>query len=378
MDSETLPTVPTESPAVNQPVARPHRHPHPQPVEQPISSVLGKGQGFASFPARFESLQPVAQSMHSPFSSLVSGSGSGSSSNKLHTHSLGQGTMPSSQQSKTQSPDTLDLVTPPKLVESPLALPEAVQAEPFIVPPVSESSQDYQPRQDEPRERPQLSTNSGSGSSDSEDHIGPTRASIRAWAKATPAGPPRDTPSPHLSLLKASSSSSDNVSRVSLTRSAGRLTDTSQSSNGNASSASGDDSNERAVETEESSGNIADGESSGSDSRSPPTPPSDPSLPSSPPDDRAIHRHLTAHLAPLPPLPPPPPPLLRPRRPLQVMHGDSTDVLDEITKMLAMSRRPFFPDTGQDSGWVPLRGPPRGNDVLDDIYRMVMWSRRND
>ena len=61
--------------------------------------------------------------------------------------------------------------------------------------------------------------------SDSSDEQGsPSRAIIRAWAKATPAGPPRMTPSPTGSAPLTNSSSDNGFDRTSVTRSTGRQT----------------------------------------------------------------------------------------------------------------------------------------------------------
>ncbi|KAI0326577.1 hypothetical protein GY45DRAFT_1339359 [Cubamyces sp. BRFM 1775] len=300
-------------------------------------------------------------------------------------------------------------------------------------------------------------------------HVGPTRASIRAWAKATPAGAPRDTPSPHTSALN-SSGSDDSGSRVSLTRSASHIVGlphiqrSGEPSSGSRFEDPSLSKMARQAETEESSGNIADGESSGSEPASTPGP--------SPITFINLIRTLTCTLTPklthnlirirtrrlrliLAPILTPirtshstiltlrrtptaarhlprasprpntspliakssktaetaartdtrpaagadiatasvtateietgtdvrlqPHPSSTPIRTPRAPAGDM-DVLDEITKMLALSSTPLLRrgggvDVGMGGdGWVPLR-VPRENDVLDDIYKMIMWSR---
>ncbi|KAI8993822.1 hypothetical protein BD414DRAFT_534920 [Trametes punicea] len=459
MDNDVFQSLPLANLATKRPA-------HPLLTKQGRAGLQGQGSVASSDGVNLVHLNHHLG--HPLFSSLGSGSGS---SSQLPQSSSGQGTPASSQQSKTQSPDPLD--TLPKVVESLVALPEPIVLEPVSIPPASISLRDDESQVGH-QERPQLSANSSSASSDSEGHVGPTRASIRAWAKATPAGPPRDTPSPYSSVLQPSGIE-DHDSRVSPTRSAGHLSETSKSSSDNVSSGSGDESARNAIEAEESSGNIADVESSGSEpvSASPlypshlPTPgdgseltahrqllaphpntrqrvhaphprlhmhahphvqhaprPHVPHLhtssESSPPAptpaqtqehqerlDRRSQRHPQTGrrrhrdrdrdrdrrsrtpssnagvtqvapgtvLAPLRPLPPPPPPLPR-LRPLREASADSPDVLDEIVKMLSTSRGPLLRMglSGDEGGWVPLR-PPRQNDVLDDIYTMIVWSR---
>ncbi|KAH9894865.1 hypothetical protein C8Q73DRAFT_474618 [Cubamyces lactineus] len=139
-------------------------------------------------------------------------------------------------------------------------------APPVLVPhPESESTRAPQAPAD-------LPSTSRPPASDSEERVGPTCASIRAWAKATPAGAPRYTPSPYASALH-SSGSDENESCVSLTRSANRTSDSPHphrhrsrvASSGSYSSDQSPDSIDREMETEESPGNVADGESSGSE-----------------------------------------------------------------------------------------------------------------
>ncbi|KAI0704098.1 hypothetical protein C8Q76DRAFT_801855 [Earliella scabrosa] len=174
------------------------------------------------------------------------------------------------------------------------------------------------------------STDTQSSSSDSDEQL-PTRARIRAWAKATPAGPPRNTPSPSRSAIFARSSSDEslprrNISRSSLIPSASSLfrgsgiplaSVSSGSGSGSESgrprpgATSGDEDNMGpgfasgllpSLE-EENSGNVADVESAGSDCMFPPERLSDPSPSTSPPApiapvqdqqtwlDRRGHRH---------------------------------------------------------------------------------------
>ncbi|KAJ8456594.1 hypothetical protein ONZ51_g12033 [Trametes cubensis] len=171
---------------------------HPQLVKQQAAYIPGQDSVVSSDVP--DHLGARAHADLSPFSSL--GSGSGSSSNKLPRFSSGNDTTLVSA-SNTQSPDAID--DSPKIIESPDVLstpdPALLVSEP---PPKSKSSAAAQ-------DPPAPTTSSSSPSSDSEGHVGPTRASIRAWAKATPSGPPRDTPSPHTALR--SSGSDDNASR---------------------------------------------------------------------------------------------------------------------------------------------------------------------
>ncbi|KAI0373464.1 hypothetical protein BV20DRAFT_738324 [Pilatotrama ljubarskyi] len=252
----------------------------PHLTKQTLASHNAADRGVA------HPLHAPLHSVGSPFSSL--GTGSSASFGKPAPLSSTNVTSPSAQ-SKTQSPDPLE--TLPKLVESPVVLPKLVgpTAVSSINPPPS--SRSGQSSGDSARPR-----SSGSSTSESDGHVGPTRASIRAWAKATPAGPPRGTPSgssPSDSTPSGStpdlphgqSGSDDNLSRVSLTHSAAPPVRSPESSIDAVSSGSGDESPGNGVEAEESSGNVADGESSGSEhaSRSPPT-----TSPSPPPEQASI------------------------------------------------------------------------------------------
>ncbi|KAI0737551.1 hypothetical protein C8Q80DRAFT_310702 [Daedaleopsis nitida] len=147
------------------------------------------------------------------------------------------------------------------------------------------------------------STMSPSGSSDEQL---PTRASIRAWAKATPAGPPRYTPSPASSAALAQYRSDDNLDRKSITRSAGHpfvsSVSGSNSEPGSGTTSSDEDSS-GSPPLAESSGNIADVESAGSGS-----------------DDRSSHGVLSPSTS-----PPPRPPVV-PHPPTQLRtHSSSSD-----------------------------------------------------
>ncbi|KAH9851369.1 hypothetical protein C2E23DRAFT_237096 [Lenzites betulinus] len=172
------------------------------------------------------------------------------------------------------------------------------------MPPTSLRSADSSAESPDPAQPPAKST---PGTSESEDHVGPTRASIRAWAEATPAGAPGDRASPGLRAMPRSNSDG-NLSRASLTRSA-RVTP--EGSVAPTSGGSRDASPQRSMEMEESLGNVADGESSSSDHASG-TPPSS----SPPPEDAALdaRRELGApHPHPTSPSHPPPPPIAQPQ-----------------------------------------------------------------
>ncbi|KAI0824057.1 hypothetical protein BC628DRAFT_475317 [Trametes gibbosa] len=184
--------------------------------------------------------------------------GSGSSSSKLPFFSSGDRSSPST----TQSPPT-ELEPPSKLVASSmgdLAL-KLIDIATFM-PSASLCSADSGAESPDPFQP----------STKWEDHVGPTRASIRAWAKATPAGAPGNRVSPGLCVMPRSNSD-DNLSRASLTRSARPVSATPEGSITQASRGSEDENPRRFVEREGSLGNVADGESSNSDqaSRSPPS-----------------------------------------------------------------------------------------------------------
>ncbi|RDX45675.1 hypothetical protein OH76DRAFT_941256 [Lentinus brumalis] len=127
---------------------------------------------------------------------------------------------------------------------------------------------------------------SPANTSSSSDEQLPTRASIRAWAKATPAGPPRYSPSPWGSAMLPQSRILD---RHSVAGSAGRRTVSSVSQDGASGSGSSTDEDDRVRSRnlpfpEESSGNVADIESSGSSGEDmAPQDTSDPSPSASPP-----------------------------------------------------------------------------------------------
>ncbi|KAI0653357.1 hypothetical protein C8Q70DRAFT_609599 [Cubamyces menziesii] len=189
----------------------------------------------------------------SPLRSL--GSGSGSSSNiKLPPLSSGQDTIPLAES------DT------PKVLE-----PSSVSLELAPAPPVPVLSAETGPT-GALHDPVSPSTFSISPFGLSTVLIGPTRASIQAWAKVTHAGAPRDTPSPRTSVLH-SSGSDDNSSCVSLTRSAARSVDLPHGHrhrSGHAElrqcySSQRPSTLHSPSETEGSQGSIADGENSGSE-----------------------------------------------------------------------------------------------------------------
>ncbi|KAI0358105.1 hypothetical protein OH77DRAFT_1241304 [Trametes cingulata] len=169
-----------------------------------------------------------------------------------------------------QSPDPFE--TTPEVVDS--SVPVLEKAGP---PPVSGTNLPASSRSGESSAAsvlPRSSDTCGSGASESEGHVGPTRASIRAWARATPAGPPQGPPPSrmpeHLRIRPdPGSGSDDNLSRASLTRSAGAHARSPESSIDPLGPGSGEESPD---EAEGSSGNVADAESSGSERacRSPP------------------------------------------------------------------------------------------------------------
>ncbi|TFK88615.1 hypothetical protein K466DRAFT_564668 [Polyporus arcularius HHB13444] len=140
--------------------------------------------------------------------------------------------------------------------------------------------------------------NETSTSSSSDEQL-PTRASIRAWAKATPAGPPRNSPSPWGSAVLPQSKSDDTLDRHSITRSAGQQTD-GASGSGSGTSSSDEDGRGHPRDlpfSEESSGNVADIDSSGSSGED--MAPQDTSDPSRPHRDllapAALHPHPQPH-----------------------------------------------------------------------------------
>ncbi|KAI0666616.1 hypothetical protein C8Q78DRAFT_1082884 [Trametes maxima] len=469
----------------------PFSSPHP-PNEAPPSHLTAKLAGHDK--AYLGVASPLQSGSGSP---PFSPPGHGSSSSKArivlilpsqHLFSP-ESTTPSL--SKTQSPDPLDTFS--KLRESPITSPETadiqdVSPNPVAAGPISVGSDKLLP---EPQEHPQPTASSTSPSSDSEGHVGPTRASIRAWAKATPTGPPRSTPSPP-SSTQPQSESDDSSERPSLTRSASRPRTVPS---GSFSAPSSGDENvgpprTKSVLEEGSSGNVADGESSGSEHVSsppaltmPPSPPNESAPtpdretlaphphphshgahayvhhppnrspphahvhphPNSParhpsrpplasksssesshsdvfpghsheqPDrlERRPHRHhynarrrhrerdcereharrARASSHPTPPSPtaftpffplaplPPPSHSPSPLRPLQASAGQNNmDVLQEIARMLVATRRPLLRTAegagagAEGDGWIAL-GPPRGNDVLDSICRMIVMER---
>ncbi|RPD52808.1 hypothetical protein L227DRAFT_581910 [Lentinus tigrinus ALCF2SS1-6] len=208
---------------------------------------------------------------HPAATTLTSGSGSSSSVSKLPLFSSGDGTPTSDSRIRT----TNTPLTPPSLVESPQFVSPGedekhipLSAATGLHPPSPTTSPPSQA--DSP---PHLASHAGesSASLSSADEQLPTRASIRAWAKATPAGPPRNTPSPTSSAVLPQSSSDDNLDRQSITRSAGHQTvssiSASRSGSGSGTSSSDEDDSVGSGNLpfpEESSGNVADIESSGS------------------------------------------------------------------------------------------------------------------
>ena len=250
-------------------------------------------------------------------------------------------------------------------------------------------------------------------SSDSSDEQGtPSRASIRAWAEATPAGPPRMTPSPTGSAALTKSGSDDGFDRASVTHSAGHQTPSQSSGSDSRSPSRGD-----LPFADESSGDAADVDSSGSssskDNRSspsahPPYPPGQvplaPAPLQPPPHGRSSHR---TH-----------PPLvhtssesessLHPT--LLVLHAHQQEQQDRLDRraqrhlhghhhsLRRRQRRPRVsnptpPGSSQGAGlartfdprlpFPPMR-PPRplqlttgGVDVLEEIGRMLITSRRS-
>ena len=216
-----------------------------------------------------------------------------------------EGTMPSSRSHISTSNTPL---TPPTSVESPSIVSGAQSAKHALL---STLTGAHTLQEGEIGATPVASGTAGqSPSSESESPGPPTRASIRAWAKATPAGPPRDTPSPAGSSVL--SGSDDNLGRRSITHSARHVSpvDLSQDVEGlragpepGSGSSSGDDGESGESGSGQSSsnllgdgsaGNNADAESS--DSATPsdasdasPAPDPRPSPSSSPPIHRAVH-----------------------------------------------------------------------------------------
>ncbi|KAI0644480.1 hypothetical protein C8Q79DRAFT_775077 [Trametes meyenii] len=259
----------------------PPSSPHPQ-TQTPILHLTRKlvGHHVREDHAPSSAASPLhSGSGTSPFVS----SGHGSSSSKP-PHLLSPDSASPSSLSKTQSPDPLDTFS--KVSNPPFSPPEGVDiqmisAKSVIANPIPDGPDESLAG---PQEQPKPATSSTSPSSESEGHVGPTRASIRAWVEATPSGPPRETSSP-ASFALPQSESDGNSDRLSITRSASRPGVVSHSSFGSASCTSGDENGRpplgRNVPEYGSSGNVADGESSGSEQVF--ASPLGPSAPSSPP-----------------------------------------------------------------------------------------------
>ncbi|KAI0779907.1 hypothetical protein C8Q74DRAFT_1261848 [Fomes fomentarius] len=244
-------------------------------------------------------VDPAKDPQH-PSSTFGTMSGSVSSSAKLPHHSSGTTATPSSQPSRLSSETPATSSSPPDCVKSPRPFPAVRNAKhvPFAVAATSLQAQARAPAL--AHAQPTSSSSSlkhSAGSQRSDDEMLPTRASIRAWAKATLAGPPRDTPSPTMTALIQLSVSDEDIDRKSITHSAGHLSPTlSPSPDTSSGNSSGDEDNSgsgsgHAPLTSEGSGNVADIESAGSGSDMPSSSPlllgsSDPplstSLPSRP------------------------------------------------------------------------------------------------
>ncbi|TBU24957.1 hypothetical protein BD311DRAFT_780625 [Dichomitus squalens] len=224
----------------------------------------------------------------------TSGSGSGSSSSKLPPVSVEGTTL--SIESHVLTPDTSITPTPVESLSPLFGDQDAKHAH------LSAATCLQGPVQVEAAVKPRSAdTPDSSQYGEVEEPGAPTRASIRKWAKATPAGPPRNTPSPSGSAELGHSSSDHHIDRQSFTHSvSGKNIGLGTASGSGSSSGDDEDSGGSRHSSSnslghESSGNIADIESGGS--ASPlhlPDPSSalDPDLSpsSSPPVRRAVHR----------------------------------------------------------------------------------------
>lgn len=276
---------------------------HAEGASEPLTRPHLTKQTLASRDGRNTAASPntpISLDMHSASSRLSSfGDGSGSSSSKvpmtfavIQSHFINvllqqyfsfSNAMSTSSFSGPQSPDA-ELETSTKPAQSPrFAYFQFSKPDNDSHTPASLLSRELS-------EPPQISASPPSGTSESEDYGGPTRASIRAWAKATPAGAPtslstRSIPEPPHSGLD------EYFNRLSLTQTMRDSPTSAESSVKRSSSRSRDISSRKSFEREENSGNVADGESSGSEQNS-----SSPLIGSPSPDNLklAAQRELTA------------------------------------------------------------------------------------
>ncbi|KAL1945710.1 hypothetical protein VTO73DRAFT_1712 [Trametes versicolor] len=235
---------------------------HAKGASEPLTRPHLAKQTLASRDGRNTALSPnapISLDMHSASSPLSSfGDGSGSSSSKQHFSF--SNVVSTSTFSGPQSPDA-ELEASTKPGQSPrFAYFQFAKPDTDSHTPASLLSRELS-------ELSQISASPPSGTSESEDDGGPTRASIRAWAKATPAGAPtslstRSIPEPPHSGLD------EYFNRLSLTQTMRDLPTSAESSVKRPSSRSRDISLRRSFEREENSGNVADGESSGSEQNS--------------------------------------------------------------------------------------------------------------